>query len=181
MPPITASYVYYFDHNQSILRFSHCLHTLSFNFSAFFNATAHTIAAHCSRCCQIYPVILKMVWKILTELRSAQFKLAWIISGLSSKPAYPSIAHILIRIAHCFSQFKPVSINLNTTFHSLHTISLTDRECVCFVVAVFRCYACRSYIVCVLVHMCVRVSVSFTSTVNYVGIHIAQHNKITNR
>lgn len=44
-----------------------------------------------------------------------------------------------------------------------------DREH-CFVV--LRCYACEWCL------RCVRVSVSFTSTVNYVGIHIAQHFKV---
>lgn len=60
--------------------------------------------------------------------------------------------------------------------------NLSDRSwgvCVFVCVLLLRFFAVMpaSHIL----HMCVRVSVSFTSTVNYVGIHIAQHNKITNR
>lgn len=118
VPPITASYVYYFDHNQSVLGFSHCLHTLSFNFFSALNskAMAQTLLF---TMLHAYPVILKMGWKIQTELRSAQFKLAWIISGLNSRPTYPSIhAHMLIRITYWFNQ----RINVNTTFHSLQSL-----------------------------------------------------------
>lgn len=152
--------------------FSHCLRTLS---SKAFLSSAHII-----HCILVYTKRIQLYLKwdgIQTELRSAQFKLVWIIGGLNSRPTYSSI-HTSIRITHWPNQ----RINLNTNVSFLY--NLFDRswgvcECVriwLLLLLLFCAVMPASHIL----HMCVRVSVSFTSTVNYVGIHIAQHNnKIT--
>lgn len=93
-----------------------------------------------------------------------------------NKPTYPNRTHTHTHI-DTYHTFAEPARRLNHNV-PLHAIILTDREvCVSVVfLLLLLSLLCLQVIYCI---HCVRVSVSFTSTVNYVGIHIAQHNKIT--